>query len=412
MNSQRSTSDSLKVSKPLLQVADLAVSFDNAGGGPRIQAVAGLSLTIHPRQTLAVVGESGCGKSVTAMTTMQLVPCPPGRVDGGTILFGERDLLSLSEREMLKIRGGEIAMIFQEPMTSLNPVYTIGDQILEAILLHQKATPDEAVETALRALDEVGMYTPVEGRLRRELAALKAEVESKQRPLAELLAAEGSLPNRLRAARMQLLYDYPHRYSGGMRQRVMIAMALACKPTLLLADEPTTALDVTIQAQILELLADIQRKQGMGVMLITHNLGVVAENADVVCVMYAGRVVEYAKVEELFANPLHPYTRGLFRSIPGLRDLRPRLTTVEDVVDDPAEFKKLAGYEQGIVPWWPFMPKENRPTLASGRDPYALHEIEPDRWVGCWRTPHIETHPSRRADLDYRRGVVGAGASV
>ena len=412
MNTHGSTSPSLEVSKPLLQVADLAVSFDNAGGGPRIQAVAGLSLTIHPRQTLAVVGESGCGKSVTAMTTMQLVPCPPGRVDGGTILFGGRDLLTLSEREMLKIRGGEIAKIFQEPMTSLNPVYTIGDQILEAILLHQKATPDEAVEAALRALDEVGMYTPVEGRLRRELAALKAEVEAKHRPLSELLAAEGSLSDRLRTARMQLLSDYPHRYSGGMRQRVMIAMALACKPKLLLADEPTTALDVTIQAQILELLAEIQRKQGMGVMLITHNLGVVAENADVVCVMYAGRVVEYARVEELFANPLHPYTRGLFKSIPGLRDLRARLTTVEDVVDDPAEFKKLAGYEQGIIPWWPFMPKENRPTLAPGRDPYALHEIEPDRWVGCWRTPHIEAHPSRRADLDYRRGVVGAAVSI
>lgn len=390
-------------SKPLLEVADLAVSFDNSGGGPRIQAVAGLSLTIHPRQTLAVVGESGCGKSVTAMTTMQLVPCPPGRVDSGTILFGGRDLLSLTEREMLKVRGGEIAMIFQEPMTSLNPVYTIGDQILEAILLHQQLSSDEAVETALRALDEVGMYTPIEGRLKRELAALQVEVEAKKQPLAQLIAAEGSLPKRLRAARLQLLSDFPHRYSGGMRQRVMIAMALACQPKLLLADEPTTALDVTIQAQILELLADIQRSRGMGVMLITHNLGVVAENADVVCVMYAGRVVEYAKVEALFAKPMHPYTRGLFKSIPGLRDQRPRLTTVEDVVDDPAEFKKLPGYESGIVPWWPFMPKENRPALAPRRDVYALHEIEPDRWVGVWRTPHIESNPSRKADLNYRR---------
>ena len=393
-------------SLPLLEVADLAVSFDNAGGGPRIQAVAGLSLTIHPRQTLAVVGESGCGKSVTAMTTMQLIPCPPGRVDGGTVLFGGRDLLTLPEREMLKVRGGEIAMIFQEPMTSLNPVYTIGDQILEAILLHQNVTADEAVETAIRALDEVGMYTPIEGRLKRELAALKVEVDSKRRPLSELMMAEGSLPNRLRTARMQLLSDYPHRYSGGMRQRVMIAMALACQPKLLLADEPTTALDVTIQAQILELLSEIQRTRGMGVMLITHNLGVVAENADVVCVMYAGRVVEYAKVEALFANPMHPYTRGLFKSIPGLRDHRTRLTTVEDVVDDPAQFKKLPGFEKGIVPWWPFMPKELRPALAPVRDQYALHEVEPDRWIGCWRTPQVESAPSRRADLDYRRGSV------
>ncbi len=400
----------VRTSQPLLEVADLAVSFDNAGG-PRIQAVAGLSLTIHPRQTLAVVGESGCGKSVTAMTTMQLIPCPPGRVDGGTILLEGRDLLSMSERQMLKVRGGEIAMIFQEPMTSLNPVYTIGDQILEAILLHQKASPDEAVEIALGALDEVGMYQPIEGRLRRELAALKGEVEAQRRPLSELMAAEGSLPNRLRDARMHLLGDYPHRYSGGMRQRVMIAMALACQPKLLLADEPTTALDVTIQAQILELLAEIQRRRGMGVMLITHNLGVVAENADVVCVMYAGRVVEYAKVEELFARPLHPYTRGLFRSIPGLRDHRTRLTTVEDVVDDPAEFRKLPGFEKGIVPWWPFMPSEVRPTLAVGRDQYALHEIEPDRWVGCWRTPHVEANPSRRADLDYRRSA-GVGSEV
>ncbi len=390
---------------PLLEVADLAVSFDNSGGGPRIQAVAGVRMTIYPNQTLAVVGESGCGKSVTAMTTMQLVPCPPGRVDRGTILLDGRDLLSLSEREMLKVRGRDIAMIFQEPMTSLNPVYTIGDQILEAILLHQKATPDEAVEIAMRALDEVGMYQPIEGRLKREIAALKVEVDAQRRTPAELLAAEGSLGERLRRARLQLLSDYPHRYSGGMRQRVMIAMALACHPKLLLADEPTTALDVTIQAQILELLSEIQHARGMGVMLITHNLGVVAENADVVCVMYAGRVVEYARVEELFARPLHPYTRGLFKSIPGLHDQRARLTTVEDVVNDPAEFKKLPGFENGVVPWWPFMPADQRPALATGRDAYALHEIEPGRWVGCWRTPYVEGHPSAKADLSYRRAA-------
>jgi ABC-type dipeptide/oligopeptide/nickel transport system ATPase component len=402
----------IEASTPLLEVADLAVSFDNAGGGPRIQAVAGVSMTIHPRQTLAVVGESGCGKSVTAMTTMQLIPCPPGRVDGGTILFGGRDLLSLSEREMLKIRGGEIAMIFQEPMTSLNPVYTIGDQILEAILLHQRASADEAIEIAMRALDEVGMYTPMESRLKRELAALKSEVDAKRGSPDELARATASLPARIRTARAQLLNDYPHRYSGGMRQRVMIAMALACQPKVLLADEPTTALDVTIQAQILELLADIQATRGMGMMLITHNLGVVAENADVVCVMYAGRVVEYAKVEELFARPLHPYTRGLFRSIPGLRDQRARLTTVEDVVDDPAEFRKLEGFERGVVPWWPFLPQEHRPNLEPGRDAYALYEIEPDRWVGCWRTPHVESHPTRRADLNYRRPRAAAKVAM
>lgn len=396
-------------SRPLLEVADLAVSFDNSGGGPRIAAVAGVGMTIHPNQTLAVVGESGCGKSVTAMTTMQLVPCPPGRIDGGTILLNGRDLLSLSEREMLAVRGRDIAMIFQEPMTSLNPVYSIGDQILEAILLHQKASPDEAVEIAMGALDEVGMYQPLDGRFSRELAALKVEVEAQRRTPAELLAAEGALPERMRRARLQLLSDYPHRYSGGMRQRVMIAMALACHPKLLLADEPTTALDVTIQAQILELLSEIQHARGMGVMLITHNLGVVAENADVVCVMYAGRVVEYARVEELFARPLHPYTRGLFKSIPGLRDHRARLTTVEDVVNDPQEFKKLPGFERGVIPWWPFTPTTERPAVVPGRDAYALHEIEPGRWVGCWRTAHIEAHPSPRADLDYRRGAaVGA----
>ena len=385
-------------SQPLLTVADLAVSFDN-GAGPRIQAVAGVSLTIHPQQTLAVVGESGCGKSVTAMTTMQLIPCPPGRVERGTILFGGRDLLSLSEREMLKIRGGEIAMIFQEPMTSLNPVYSIGDQILEAIFLHQKVSADEAVEIALKALDEVGIYQPIESRLKRELVALRADVDSGRASADAMRDLERTLPERVRTAKMQLLSDYPHRYSGGMRQRVMIAMALACQPTLLLADEPTTALDVTIQAQILELLSDLQRRRGMGIMLITHNLGVVAENADVACVMYAGRVVEYAKVEELFDRPLHPYTRGLFRSIPGVRDTRTRLTTVEDVVDNPAEFRLLPGCQNGIVPWWPFMPQEHRPQLAPGREPYALHEIEPNRWVGVWRTPFIESHPSRRADL-------------
>jgi ABC-type dipeptide/oligopeptide/nickel transport system ATPase component len=366
---------------PLLEVADLAVSFDNASnpGGPRIQAVAGVNMTLFPRQTLAVVGESGCGKSVTAMSAMQLIPRPPGRFDRGSILLEGRDLLSMPESEMLRVRGGEIAMIFQEPMTSLNPVYSIGDQILEAILLHQKLTPDQAVERAIGALEEVGIYNRLKERFKDDALAL----------------ARG---------KRDLLSEYPHRFSGGMRQRVMIAMALACQPKVLLADEPTTALDVTIQAQILDLLRQLQNDRGMGIMLITHNLGVVAENADVVCVMYAGRVVEYAPVFELFENPMHPYTRGLFASIPGVRDHRSRLTTVEDVTHEPAEFRKLPGADRGVIPWWPQMPQERRPPLADGRDPYCLHRIGPNRWVGCWRTPELESQASPRPSLDFRRG--------
>jgi len=352
--------------RPLLEVADLAVSFANSAGGPRIQAVAGVSMTVHPNQTLAVVGESGCGKSVTAMSTMQLIPRPPGQFDRGSILFEGRDILSLSEREMLAVRGGKIAMIFQEPMTSLNPVYTIGDQIIEAVLLHQKVSAAQAWDIAVQAMKDVGI------------------------PKAE---------ERMRA--------YPHQFSGGMRQRVMIAMALACQPTLLLADEPTTALDVTIQAQILELLRDLQRRRGMGIMLITHNLGVVAENADVVCVMYAGRVVEYARVFELFDEPLHPYTRGLFNSIPLLKERKHRLTTVEEVVRDPAQFRlKLDApgkFADSLVPWWPDPPVGVRPETVRGRDEYALVQVSPTRWVGCFNTPWVEGHPSPRPDLDYRR---------
>ncbi|MCA9285515.1 MAG: ABC transporter ATP-binding protein [Phycisphaerales bacterium] len=357
--------------RPLLDVADLAVSFDNASSAsaPRIQAVAGVNMTIYPRQTLAVVGESGCGKSVTAMSTMQLVPRPPGRFDRGTILFEGRDLLSLPERAMLDVRGKDIAMIFQEPMTSLNPVYTIGDQIMEAILLHQSIGAEGAREIALQAMRDVGIPKPE-----------------------------------------QRIDAYPHQFSGGMRQRVMIAMALACQPKLLLADEPTTALDVTIQAQILELLQELQRTRGMGIMLITHNLGVVAENADVICVMYAGRVVEYAKVYELFDRPLHPYTRGLFNSIPKLRDQKHRLVTVDELVNDPAEYRKLPGHDKGVVPWWPTMPPPAG-ARALGHDDAVgsetvLHEVERDHWVGCWRTEHLDALPGRRPDIDYRRGAV------
>ncbi|MBM4111414.1 MAG: ABC transporter ATP-binding protein [Phycisphaerae bacterium] len=342
-----------KPSEPLMSVEDLAVSFDN-GSGPRIQAVAGVSMSVYPRQTLAVVGESGCGKSVTAMSSMQLIPRPPGRFDAGRIMFEGRNLLELPERDMLKVRGGKIAMIFQEPMTSLNPVYTIGDQIMEAVLLHQAVSPDQAAGIAIQAMADVGIRDP-EGRMR----------------------------------------AYPHQFSGGMRQRVMIAMALACRPSLLLADEPTTALDVTIQKQILELLRGLQQSSDMGMMLITHNLGVVAENADVVCCMYAGRVVEYAPVTELFDRPLHPYTRGLFRCIPGLSELRNRLVTVEEVVADPREYEGLRGEAGPVVPWWPFMDESQRPKLDDPNKPYALVEVSPNRWVGCWRTPDVARHPSR-----------------
>jgi ABC-type dipeptide/oligopeptide/nickel transport system ATPase component len=358
VDAMRAMGDADRLSRPVLEVADLAVSFDNSNGGPRIQAVNGVHMTLFPQQTLAVVGESGCGKSVTAMSTMQLIPRPPGRFDRGSINFEGRDICALSEDDMLTIRGGKIAMIFQEPMTSLNPVYTIGDQLMEAIFLHQQVGPEEARRIAVQAMKDVGIKKPEE--------------------------------------RLDM---YPHQFSGGMRQRVMIAMALACRPKVLLADEPTTALDVTIQAQILELLRELQRDRDMGIMLITHNLGVVAENADVVCVMYAGRVVEYANVFELFDEPLHPYTRGLFRSIPMLRDVKHRLVTVRDVTNDAAEFRRL----DGLVPWWPDMPEGTKPALAPGRDEHVLVEVRPNRWVGCWRTPELESRAHRRPSLDYRR---------
>lgn len=348
-----------------MRVDNLAVSFDN-GSGPRIQAVDGVRMSVYPRQTLAVVGESGCGKSVTAMSSMQLIPRPPGRFDRGRILWNgkghEVDLLQLTEKQMRQIRGNDIAMIFQEPMTSLNPVYTIGDQILEAILLHQNVTVREAMDIAVQAMNDVGIPDPV---------------------------------TRLKA--------YPHQFSGGMRQRVMIAMALACQPKLLLADEPTTALDVTIQAQILELLRGLQNDRDMAMMLITHDLGVVAENADVVCVMYAGRVVEYANVFELFSNPMHPYTRGLFASIPKMHDRRDRLVTISEVTENPEEFKKLPGSDEGIRPWWPWhdAPKDLKPKNEPAGD-YFLREVKPDHWVGVWRTEAVHSQDSRPPDLAYR----------
>jgi peptide/nickel transport system ATP-binding protein/oligopeptide transport system ATP-binding protein len=263
------------MSAPILQVENLVTAFDTDAG--RMTAVDGISFDVPKGKTLGIVGESGCGKSVTSLSIMRLIPSPPGRIIGGEILYQGRNLLQHSEDEMRKIRGNEISMIFQEPMTSLNPVYTVGNQIIEAVMLHQKLGARDARAKAIEMLQLVGIPAP------------ERRVD-----------------------------DYPHQLSGGMRQRVMIAMALSCNPQVLIADEPTTALDVTIQAQILDLLRDLQQKVGLGLILITHDLGVVAEMADEVAVMYAGRVVEQAPVVELFKNPKMPYTRALLNSIPTL----------------------------------------------------------------------------------------------
>lgn len=261
--------------KTLLEVKDLHVSFDTHAG--EVQAVRGVTFELKKGETLAIVGESGSGKSVTSKALMGLIPTPPGRIKNGEIVFDGRDLTKLTEKEMQQIRGKEIAMIFQDPMTSLNPTMTIGNQIMEGLIKHQGMSKADARKVALELLDLVGIPNP-EARLK----------------------------------------QYPHQFSGGMRQRVVIAMALACNPKLLIADEPTTALDVTIQAQILELMKDIQQKTEAAIIFITHDLGVVANVADRVAVMYAGKVVEIGTVDEVFYNPKHPYTWGLLASMPSL----------------------------------------------------------------------------------------------
>ena len=270
----------------LLSVQNLKTYFYTDEGV--VQAVDGLTYELHTGETLGIVGESGCGKSVHALSVMRLIPTPPGKVVAGEIRFQGTNLLTLPEEEMRKIRGNRIAMIFQEPMTSLNPVLTIGEQIAEAVMLHQGLAKKEAYDRAVEMLEKVKI------------------------PLAR---------ERVR--------DYPHQFSGGMRQRVMIAMALSCNPSILMADEPTTALDVTIQAQILDLMRELQQEFHMAIILITHNLGVVAEMADNVVVMYAGRPVEHASVHDAFRDPRHPYTWGLLHSIPKLYEHKERLIPIE-----------------------------------------------------------------------------------
>ena len=301
-----------------------------------VHAVDGVDLSLERGRTLGIVGESGCGKSVTALSIMGLVPQPPGRIAGGEVLFEGEDLLQAPARRMRDLRGDKLSMIFQEPMTSLNPAFPAGDQVAEALLRHRKISPKEARDQAVEMLRKV------------------------------------RIPSPERRAR-----DYPHQLSGGMRQRVMIAMALACDPRLLIADEPTTALDVTIQAQILELMRLLRAELGTAIILITHDLGVIAELADDVIVMYAGKVVERCAAERLFAEPQHPYTIGLLGSIPRLHLAQARLSAIEGVVPDPVAFPQGCRFH----PRCPFAVDKCRTEVP------PLIKVSENHEAACWRAP-------------------------
>jgi len=323
----------------VVRVENLQTYFNTYDG--LVKAVDGVSFEVKEGETLGIVGESGCGKSVTAMSILRLLKIPPAIINNGKIWYLNKDLLELSESNMREIRGNEISMIFQEPMTSLNPVLTIGMQIAESIQLHQHVSKKKALVKAINALELVGIPEP------------------KQR-----------------------VNDYPHQLSGGMRQRVMIAMALSCNPKLLIADEPTTALDVTIQAQILNLMIDLKEKLGTAIILITHDLGIIAEMAQRVVVMYAGRKVEEATVEQLFSNPKHPYTSGLLGSVPRLNDsfIRegaiPRLKEIKGTV--PSLREKINGCA--------FAPRCHLAAEKCNQNVPPLEENEPNHWVACWET--------------------------
>ncbi len=318
----------------LLEVRGLRTHFHTDRG--LFRAVDGIDFAVGRGRTVGLVGESGCGKSVTSLSVMGLVASPPGKVEAEAIRFEGRDMQGLSADERRRLRGGKMSMIFQEPMTSLNPVHTIGQQIVEAILAHTTLSPAAAKARAVEMLDLVRIPSAAER-----------------------------------------FDDYPHRLSGGMRQRVMIAMALSCEPALLIADEPTTALDVTIQAQILDLLQDLQKRLGMAILIITHDLGVIAEVADEVVVMYAGKIVESAPVEALFADPQHPYTIGLLGSIPRIEVDRERLSTIEGTVPSPNNQPKGCRF----APRCPFADPRchNEPPLLRG--------LGADHRVACWKAP-------------------------
>jgi|WetSurMetagenome_2_1015567.scaffolds.fasta_scaffold55172_2 peptide/nickel transport system ATP-binding protein len=338
----------------LLKIEDLRTYFDTEHGV--VKAVDGVGFRVREGEMVALVGESGCGKSITALSIMRLIAEPPGRIVSGRIEFEGQDLLALDERRMREIRGARISMIFQEPMTSLNPVFTCGSQIVEAILLHRRVSHREAKDAAIALLGRVGIPDP-----------------------------------------SQRFREYPHQLSGGMQQRVMIAIALSCNPKLLIADEPTTALDVTIQAQILDLLKELQ-SQGLSILLITHDLAVVAESADSVGVMYASRLVEFADVKSLFSNPLHPYTRGLFRSLPRLGEKRHRLDAIAGNVPHPlyypsgCTFHTRCDYSHVCA-----LGEDGRETVditdagmprrvlaRCAREYPDLLEVRPGHWCACW----------------------------
>jgi len=326
--------------KPLLKVKDLKTHFHTEDG--LVKAVDGISYEVYPGETLGIVGESGCGKSVNSLSIMRLLES--NAEVHGEISFEDKSILKLSEPQMRKIRGNDIAMIFQEPMTALNPVFTVGDQIEEAIILHQKKSRDEAHQMAIDMLRKVGIPEPT-----------------------------------------KRVDEYPHELSGGMRQRAMIAMALSCNPRVLIADEPTTALDVTIQAQILELMKSLQDEYGMSIVMITHDLGVIAEVADRVVVMYAGKVVEYADAVTLFKNPKHPYTWGLLNAIPRLDIEQDTLYNIPGVVPDPLNFPKGCKFHTRCS----FCQEK-----CKGEEP-ELIEVEDKHFVRCYYTEKVEEEKAK-----------------
>lgn len=323
--------------KRILEVKNLKTYFYTDEGV--VPAVDGLDFNLDEKETLAIVGESGCGKSVTSLSVLRLIPFPPGKIVEGEILYKGKNLLKLSEREMRSVRGNDISMIFQEPMTSLNPVFTVGKQIMESLIYHQNMTKEQAKSRAIEMISLVGIPTPE-----------------------------------------KCINNYPHQLSGGMRQRVMIAMALACNPKILIADEPTTALDVTIQAQILRLMSDLKDKTNTAIILITHDLGIVAQIAKNVMVMYAGEAVEYGDVHSIFKNPLHPYTVGLLESIPKLNDEKEKLYNIKGTVPNPRDYPKGCR----------FAPRCDKAIDKCINEKPPLKEVGNNRKVRCWKHEEVK----------------------